>query len=348
MAEQKKEWLDVMDEAKRQGVSQARVCRTVGLTVRRIERWRRWNQTGRGLTDGRPGPRQAPHRLLSEEKQSIVSYACREENVDLASRIVAYRGLDRGELAASPSSLYRTLVNFGLTSPRGKARRARSGGAAPVREELTGPNQRWCWDITYLRTPVKYSFLYLYLMLDEWSRKELAWLIATVESSELGKELLDRALEAEGLWLGEGPRPVVVNDRGPSMKAKTLQQFFADLGVHQVFARPRTPDDNPFIEAAFRTVKYHPDYPDFFTGEDHAQTYFHGFFPWYNHEHLHSAIGHVPPAVKHAGLDGEIQKHRRERLEEARSRRLEVNRRALKNRIVGTSLLQPICSLNPL
>lgn len=304
------------------------MCRAAGLAPRRVRRWRQRWAAGRGLHDGRPGPRHAPHRLLPEERRAILARARDGAHADASSRILAYEALDEGGRAVSPSSVYRTLAAEGLSTERGRARRRTPRGGPPQREELTGPNQRWCWDITYLRTWVKAVFLFLYAMLDEWSRKVVAWLVAELESYALGKVLADRALAAEGLLASEVALPIIVNDRGPSMKAKSLREFFGDLGVLQLFGRPRTPDDNPFIEAAFRTVKYHPHYPERFAGQPEAEDSFTWFFGWYNHAHLHSGIGHVPPALKHAGLDLAILARRRERLEEARSRRLKVNRRA--------------------
>lgn len=318
----------MISRAKTQGVPQARLCALVGLSARRVRRWRQVLQKRGSLADRTPGPRSAPHRILPEEKKSFLSFACSEAQKDASARVVAYRAQDQGLVALSPATAYRILHQEGLVSERGRARRLRRSGGKPPRQELTGPNQRWCWDITYLRTFVKYAFLFLYVMLDEWSRKVVAWLVAESESYELAKVLTDRALEAEGLLAPGAPLPVVLNDRGPSMKARPFKQFLADLGVTQLFSRPRTPNDNPFVEAGFRTIKYHPQYPERFEGPVHAVDYFTWFFEWYNHEHLHSGIGYVPPALKHAGLAEVIQARRRERLAEARSRRLDVHRRA--------------------
>jgi hypothetical protein len=150
-----------------------------------------------------------------------------------------------------------------------------------------------------------------------------------MESYELGKVLTDRALAAENLLSSGAKLPVILNDRGPSMKAKAFRQFLQDLGITQLFGRPRTPNDNFLVEAFFRTAKYHPQFSDRFEDLAKAEQYFKKtFFPWYNEVHLHSGIGFVPPALKHAGQAERILRVRRERLVEARSRRLEVNRRA--------------------
>jgi transposase InsO family protein len=329
---QKQEWLDMLAEASTRGVSRQRVCATVGLSVRRVQAWCARVKAGRSLMDRPGGPREAPHRLLLSEKKAILARAALEAHADASSRVLAYQALDEGVFAVSPSSVYRTLAAEALAVVRGPARR-KARTTKPLREELTGPNQRWCWDISYLRTPSKRSFLFLYVMLDEWSRKVVAWLVAEFESYELGKILMDRALASEGLQSSGARLPVVINDRGASMKAKNLKQFFVDLGVTQRFSRPRTPDDNPFVEAHFRTVKYHPQYPEHFEDVVRAVDYFTWFFEWYNEIHLHSRIGFVPPALKHAGLADRILERRRERLTEARSRRLTMNRRASTKRV---------------
>lgn len=325
----------MISEAKKKGVGQDRVCAVVGLCPRRLRRWRKALHKRGTLVDRHPGPDLAPHRILAQEKQKFVSFACSEAQQDASARVVAYRAQDQGVVALSPASGYRILGVEGLVSERGSARRASRSGGKPPREELTGPNQRWCWDITYLRTLVKFRFLFLYVMLDEWSRKVVSWLVAEMESFEMGKVLTDKALEAEEL-LGPGAKlPVVLNDRGPSMKALPIKQFFADLGVTQLFSRPRTPNDNPFVESSFRTIKYHPQYPEKFEGLPQAMEYFTSFFEWYNQEHLHSGVGHVPPALKHAGLADQIVSRRRARLAEARSRRLDLNRRASMTNVPG-------------
>jgi transposase InsO family protein len=325
----------LISEAKKKGVGQDRVCAVVGLCPRRVRRWRKALHKRGTLVDRHPGPDLAPHRILAEEKQKFVSFACSEAQQDASARVVAYRAQDQGVVALSPASGYRILDAEGLVSERGPTRRTSRFDGKPPREELTGPNQRWCWDITYLRTLVKYQFLFLYVMLDEWSRKVVAWLVAEMESYEMGKVLTDKALEAEEL-LGPGVvLPVVLNDRGPSMKARAFKQFLADLGVTQLFSRPRTPNDNPFVESSFRTIKYHPQYPEKFEGLPHAVEYFASFFEWYNQEHLHSGVGHVPPALKHAGLADQIVSRRRARLAEARSRRLDLNRRASMTNVPG-------------
>lgn len=340
--EQKKDWLNVITEGKRQGIPQRQVCRWAGLSPRRVQRWKRRASKGACLEDRRPGPDLAPHRLLEEEKRTMISFACSDDQVDASPRVVAYRALDQNVVAMSPTSAYRTLEAEGLMADRSTSARRRPGSASipPPRPELTGPNQRWCWDITYLRTQEKWKFLFLYVMLDEWSRKAVGWLVATAESAAHAKELTDQALEKEGLLLAEkAVLPTVHSDRGSPMKARSFKRFLEELGLSQVLSRPRTPNDNPFVEAFFRTAKYAPAYPGYFSSQQEAIEYFRIFFRWYNEEHLHSGIQYVPPALKHAGVADRIVNVRQERLAEARSRRLQMNCGASETGVTGVPLM---------
>ncbi|MEA3287029.1 MAG: DDE-type integrase/transposase/recombinase [Candidatus Marinimicrobia bacterium] len=190
--------------------------------------------------------------------------------------------------------------------------------------ELTGPNQCWTWDISYLRTDLPRIFWYLFVMLDEWSRKVIAWRVADHMITEEAQGLIDDAFLAENLM--DVPRsqlPVVVNDRGSQMKAKPVKQMFLDLGLVQTFARPRTPNDNPFIESLFSTVKSAPTYPECFPSETIkiTENYFEKYFGWYNSEHYHSGIGYVHPIDKHEGRAPAILKERKENLKRQRLER---------------------------
>ena len=197
-----------------------------------------------------------------------------------------------------------------------------------MRKELTGPNQRWCWDISYLPTYERGVFLYLYLAMDEWSRKVIQWLVSWTLEADEARRLLDGAMVSENILdLPEDQRPEVVNDRGRQMKAKSVRRLFEEHGMPQLFARPRTPNDNPFIEAMFSTTKTAPEYPGRFRDKEDAEGYFGEFFPWYCNEHYHSGIDYVTPAQAHAGLRPAIVAERRAKMAEQRERRKEVNRR---------------------
>ena len=168
-------------------------------------------------------------------------------------------------------------------------------------------------------------FWFLYVILDEWSRKVVAWRVSNTLGMDQAQGLIDDAVIAGGLLdVPENQRPVVVNDNGKQMKVKAIKQMFVDLGIQQTFARPSTPDDNPFIEALFSTTKRNPAYPGWFPADDATvvQGYFMNYFGWYNTEHSHSGIGYVSPEQKHTGQAEVILKQRKKQLTAARKNRI--------------------------
>jgi transposase InsO family protein len=268
---------------------------------------------------------------LPEEQASVLLMAGREAYADFAHRILAVEAWEQGIFYVSFSSVYRILRTAGFMSMRGTHRHHNGSSIPPVRKEITGPNQRWCWDISYLRTFEKGLFLYLYLLLDEYSRKVIRWLISWHPGAEEARHLLEGGLMDENILdLPEEARPEVINDRGRQMKAKSIKRMFEDHHMPQLFSRPRTPNDNPFVESMFGTVKRAPEYPGRFLDLEAAVEYFDGYFPWYNTEHYHSGIDYVTPDQCHRGLREKIAAQRRYNLEKQRQLRKEVNRTRLK------------------
>lgn len=313
------------EKSRTAGVSQKTYCDLIKLRQRRLQCW-----LGRqdNLEDGRPGyaPGTAPHRLLASEKEKIQALAEEEKYVDLSHRTLAITALDNGLVAASQTTFYRVMREINLTTFRGIYQPHRGTSTPPKREELSGPMQRLCWDISYIRMPQKWQYLFLYVVLDEWSRLVTAWRLDACQSKEVARDMLEELFMTEGILdLPEEERPVIINDRGSQMKAKTVQQMFVDLSVQQRYARPRTPNDNPYIESFFRTIKYHPSYPGKFCHAEEAEAYFEDFFAWYNTEHLHSGIGFVTPEDKHNGRADEIFSRRKNAMEQARKARLTAN-----------------------
>jgi len=253
--------------------------------------------------------------------------AKKEKYADLAHRILAVTAWDLGIFFVSFSSVYRILCSANLMTMRGSQRPHNGRSIPPVRKELTGPNQRWCWDISYLPTYENGLFLYLYLLLDEYSRKAIAWLVSWHQSAEEARYLLEEGLINENILdLPEHQRPEVINDRGRQMKAKPIKRMFEDHGMPQLFARPRTPNDNPFVESLLSTVKRAPEYPGRFLDREQAAEYFNRYFPWYNTEHLHSGIDYVTPEQCHQSLRDLIVARRKADLNNQRRFRKEVNR----------------------
>jgi len=216
---------------------------------------------------------------------------------DLAPAQVYASLLDEGSYLCSERTMYRVLeANHEVRERRDQLRHPRY--AAP---ELlaTRPNELWSWDITKLLGPAKWTYFYLYVILDVFSRFVVGWMVAHRESAVLAERLIAETCARQGIKEGE---LTIHADRGPSMTSKPVALLLADLGVTKTHSRPHVSNDNPFSEAQFKTLKYRPDFPDRFGSIQHARAHCGDFFSWYNHEHHHSALGLLTPASVHYGL----------------------------------------------
>ena len=172
--------------------------------------------------------------------------------------------------------------------------------------EAHAPNDVWTWDITRLRGPGRRNFFYLYVLLDLFSRYVPGWMLASTENGELGRRLIDKTVHRHDL----DPKSLTVHsDRGVPA-AKPVAQLLAILEITQSVTRPRTPNDNPFSEAQFRTMKYRPQFPTVFANIDDARSFCADFFSWHNGQHRHSGIGYHTPASVYFGTATEIQRQR--------------------------------------
>ena len=263
---------------------------------------------------------------MAEERGAILGLATEEVSVDDGHRVLTAKGIDAGRIAVSASTVYRVMRDAGLTTDR-SGRSQRSGRSRkPDRPALTGPNQRWCWDISYLRTLVSGIFLYLYVLLDEYSRKVVAYRVSWHMSYKEGMELLEEGFEKESMTKEQLEILSLCNDRGSQMKAKPFMRMVSELGISQKFSRPRTPNDNPFVESLFSTTKGAPEYPGQFKDDIDGHTYFASYFYFYNNVRLHGNIGYVTPVQRHCGTDKAILAHRARRCAQARRERLRKNR----------------------
>lgn len=336
----KEEIVNVIFYAKSNGIPKFKICILLQINVRRVERWvTRERDTG-NMDNHKPGPKKPVNAIMPGEKQAVLDYVSLEETVDYSLRVLACKGAEQGLFYVSATTIRGILYDEGILSDRRPPVRRTGAGRKPDRpDELTGPNQCWCWDLSYIRTDLPRIFWYLYVMLDEWSRKAVAWLISPSLRHEYAQTLIDDSYIAEGLL--DVPRdqlPVVVNDRGSQMKEKNVKQMMIDLGLTQTFSRPHTPNDNPFIESLFSTVKTAPVYPGWFPSDSMKAVtdYFDRYFYWYNNEHFHSGIGYIHPIDKHEGRAEEILKYRKECLTKQR-----VQRKlywSSKNQIIGSGL----------
>lgn len=304
--------LALIEEAVRAGARRASAAAEAGLDPRTLERWR-----AGAADDERRGPRTVPrNKLTARERERVVEIATSPEFRDLSPKQIVPRLTDKGAYIASESTFYRVLREERLLAHRG---RSAAPSPRPRTEHVaTAPCQVWSWDITYLRTQVRGRFLYLYLMLDVWSRKLVGFRVEDVECTDLASELLQTALADEG---HDGKGLVVHADNGGPMKGATMKATMEKLGVISSFSRPRVSDDNAFSEALFRTAKYWVEYPRKpFASLEEAREWVAKFVDWYNGRHLHSGIGFVTPADRHAGRDTAILVRRRAVYDRARRR----------------------------
>ena len=224
--------------------------------------------------------------------------------------------LDEGVYLASPRTMYRILAgNREVRERRNQLRR-------PLYSKLellaTGPNQVWTWDITKLLGPEKWTYYYLYVVLDIFSRYVVGWMLARSENAELARRLVRQTCRTPGIGPGE---LTIHSDRGSPMTSKALGQLLADLVVERSLSRPHTSNDNPFIESHFKTLKYGPGFPDRFRGGfDQARSHCQVFFPWYNDEHRHSGIEGLTPAQVHCGSAPRVLEQRQQVLHAAFNR----------------------------
>ena len=241
--------------------------------------------------------RRVSARRLNDEEKSVVLGCLHEERFQDCSPAQVYASLlDEGLYHCSLRTMYRLLEGEG-----GSGERRDQLIHPPYRKpELlaTEPNQLWSWDITKLRGPVKWSFYYLYVILDVFSRYVTGWMISYRETAGLAKQLIESSCKKQGIVPGQ---LTLHADRGSSMTAKSLALLLADLGVVKTHSRPHVSDDNPFSEAHFKTMKYRPGYPDRFGSIQDARRFCQEFFPWYNHQHHHSGLQLLTPATVHYG-----------------------------------------------
>lgn len=307
----------LVDEAVANGARRRPAARILGLSVRTVERWR---VAGAGLVraDRRPtAVRPRPRRGLSEaERAHVLRLATSPEFASLPPSRIVPRLADQGWYVASESTFYRLLKAADLQHHRGRAR-------APIRRHrptshcATGPNQVWCWDITWLPAAIKGTYYYWYMVLDIYSRKIVAHEVHAAESAEHASALLRHASLTERL----SGRPLVLHsDNGSSMKGSTMLATLETLGIAPSFSRPRVSNDNPYAEALFRTGKYRPEYPTKpFADLAAAQAWVLRFVRWYNNDHQHSGIRFVTPEQRHGGEALTIVAKRKQIYQKARA-----------------------------
>jgi len=246
-----------------------------------------------------------PRALAVEEKREVLGVLNEERFCDQAPAEIYATLLDQGKYLCSERTMYRILAeNRQVRERREQLRHPRY--AAP---ELlaTRPNEVWSWDITKLLGPAKWTYFYLYVILDIFSRYVVGWMVAYRESAELAQRLIQETLRRQGIEPGE---LTLHADRGSSMTSKPVAFLLAELGVTKTHSRPHVSNDNPYSESQFKTMKYRPEFPERFGSYPDARGFCEGFFRWYHHEHHHSGLGFLTPFEVHFGQAKQLREKR--------------------------------------
>ena len=278
-------------------IGAAPACRVLGVPRASLYRGRRPVAV--------PRPRPAPPRALDAVERHEVLDLLHTRFIDQAPAQVHATLLDEGIYLCSPRTRYRILDDAQeIKERRDQVRRPHY--AAP---ELlaTGPNEVWSWDITKLLGPAKWSYFYLYVILDIFSRYVVGWMLAPHESAALAERLIAETCAKHDIQPGQ---LTVHADRGAAMRSKPVALLLADLGVTKTHSRPHVSNDNPFSEAQFKTLKYCPQFPERFGSLADGRAFGQVFFPWYNREHRHSGLGFLTPASVHFGQAAAVRAHR--------------------------------------
>ena len=241
--------------------------------------------------------RPSPRALSPGERGAVLAVLHEPRFVDLAPAEVYATLLDAGQYLGSERTMYRVLAaHQEVRERRQQLRHPRY--AAP---ELLArrPNELWSWDITKLLGPAKWTYFYLYVMLDVFSRYVVGWMVSPGETAALAEQFIRATCDRQGI----GRDQLTIHaDRGQAMVSKSVAFLLADLGVTKTHSRPHVSNDNPFSEAQFKTLKYRPAFPERFGSLQDARAHGQAFFAWYNTEHHHTGLGLLTPHDVHVGL----------------------------------------------
>ncbi len=287
----------------------APACRAFGVSRASLYRRRQ-----RAAAPAAERARPRSHRALNgADRQEVLDLLHSGRFVDQVPAQVCAALLDADRYLCSVRTMYRIL------DANQEVRERRNQRRHPVYQKpellATGPNEVWTWDITKLKGPRKWTYFYLYVILDIFSRQAVGWMVADCESSGLAKKLIRESCDKHRI---EQDQLTLHADRGSSMKSKAVALLLSDLGVTQSHSRPYVSDDNPFSEAQFKTLKYRPDFPERFGSIQDAKAFCRDFFHWYNNVHYHSGLNWLTPAMVHYGQTGPVLERRQHALDRAR------------------------------
>jgi len=280
-------------------VGRKRAC--AALSVPRATLYRRRERQAAAAGEqpaSRPPP---PLQLNAAERQRVAELLHAERFIDASPHTIYATLLDEGHYHCSVRTMYRILAQEGELKERRNVLRH----PHYTKPELlaTGPNQLWSWDITKLKGPVKWTYFYLYVILDVFSRYVVGWMVASRESATLAQKLITESCAKQGITPGQ---LTLHADRGSSMKSKSVALLLCDLGITKTHSRPQVSNDNPFSEAQFKTLKYRPQFPERFGSLEDSRAFCCPMFRWYNTEHRHSGIAFLTPQDVHYGRAPQI------------------------------------------
>jgi putative transposase len=279
------------------GVGVTFAARVLGVSRATAYRRRGPRRTGGPACVIEPRRRPAPLRALSEPEQAKVLHVLHSEQFsDTAPAEVVATLLDEGTYLCSERTMYRLLEADGEI----RERRDQLHHPAYARPELlaTRPNELWSWDTTKLLGPVKWTYYYLLVILDCFSRYAVGWCLAHRETATIAERLIAETIAKHDV---NRDQLTIHADRGSSQASKPVAFLLADLGVTKSHSRPHTSNDNPYSEAQFKTMKYRPEFPERFRSMEEARAFCRSFFSWYNEVHRHSGIGFMTPEAVHFG-----------------------------------------------
>jgi putative transposase len=271
----------------------APVCEALAVPRASYYRW----QQPRVEAEVPKPPRRVPRALPPEEREQVLALLHDARFADRPPAEVYATLLDEGKYVCSIRTMYRIL--HAHAEVRERRRQLRHPRYQAPELLATQPNQLWSWDITKLKGPVKWTYYYLYVLLDVFSRYVVGWLAACRESATLAQRLITETCARQGIAQAQ---LTIHADRGPAMLAKSVALLLADLGIGQSHSRPHVSNDNPFSESQFKTLKYAPEFPDRFGSLPDTRSFLGDFFLWYNTMHHHSALGWLTPYDVHYGF----------------------------------------------
>jgi putative transposase len=253
-------------------------------------------------------PRPKPVRALAPaEREQVVAVLHEPRFADQAPAEIYATLLDEDRYVCSERTYYRVLAADAVV--RDRRNQLRHPHYAAPQLLATRPNELWSWDITKLLGPTRWTYYYLYVLLDVFSRYVVGWLLADQEAAVLAGRLIAESCERQGIQPGQ----LTIHDNGAPMKAKSTALLLADMGVNRTHSRPHVSNDNPFSESQFKTIKYRPDFPERFGSLEHGRSFCGDLFPWYNTEHHHVGLGLFTPHDVHYGL-AEAKRQQRARV----------------------------------